>query len=256
MKSGEANPTSHHSPLPTLHSPLFRPSSKLALYLGALISVYVIRDPAMAIAFGGLAIAFAFVVIARSPRPVPPTRWKAAVVFVSWVFLMRAALDLVAGSSVHDSAVWLVAGRQAVRVGGLAVGVIALIATTTAREIVDELEESRVPRSIRILVMMLVQYPRVLRGRYEQIVEAQVARGAERPRSIVQRVTHGAALLLPVMQSELNAVGERATLIHLRGLDHPVTVIRMGAAPRTGDFVLRAIAVLLVVAAVVARLAS
>jgi hypothetical protein len=195
------------------------PSSKLALYLGALVSVYIMREPVMAIAFGGVAIAVALVVIARSSRPVPTSRWKAVVVFVSWVFLMRAALDLVAGSSIHDSSVWLAAARQAIRVAVLGVGVIALISVTTAREIVDELEESRVPRSLRILVMMLVQYPRVLRDRYEQIVEAQVARGAERPRSIVQRVAHGASLLLPVMQSELNAVGDRATLIHLRGLD-------------------------------------
>jgi energy-coupling factor transporter transmembrane protein EcfT len=135
----------------------------------------------------------------------------------------------------------------------LAVGVIVLIAITRPRAIVDELERSRVPRSARILVMMLVQYPRVLRDRYEQIVEAQVARGAERPRTVAQRVAHGATLLLPVMQSELNAVGERATLIHLRGLDHPVTVIRLGGGVRGRDLAVRAVAVLLIAAAVAAR---
>ena len=60
--------------------------------------------------------------------------------------------------------------------------------------------------------MMLVQYPRGLRDRYAQIVEAQVARGAERPRSIVQRVMHGATILLPVMQSSDEAA-QRKSLI-------------------------------------------
>lgn len=229
------------------------PSSKLALYLAALIAVYVIRDPFTVIAFGVGCVAIAFAVISRASRPVPRGRWRAAAVFIAWVFIMRAALELVAGAAFADPTVWLIAGRQAVRVAVLAVGVIALIAVTRPREVVDELEESRIPRAVRILVMMLVQYPRVLRDRYEQVVEAQVARGAERPRTIVQRVGHGAALLLPVMQSELNAIGERATLIHLRGLDHPAVVIRQGGPAATADLMARAAAALLIVTAVVAR---
>jgi energy-coupling factor transporter transmembrane protein EcfT len=134
----------------------------------------------------------------------------------------------------------------------LGAGVIALIAATSPRDVVDELEQSRLPRSLRLLVMMLVQYPRVLRDRYEQIVEAQVARGAERPRSVIQRATHGASLLLPVMQSELNAIGERASLIHLRGLDVEVTV----AESRSGglDLLMVGVAVALVAFAVVLRM--
>jgi energy-coupling factor transporter transmembrane protein EcfT len=232
------------------------PSSKLALYLAAVLAVYLIRDPLATIVCAGLVIGGAALVIRSASRPVPPGRLRAAAVFVLWVFLMRLALDLVSGVAVDDPAAWMTAGRQASRVAVLAIGVIALIAVTRPREIVDELEESRVPASIRILVMMLVQYPRVLRDRYEQILEAQVARGGERPRSITQRVAHGASLLLPVMQSELNAVGERATLIHLRGLDYPSTVIRLGAPARTRDYAVRALAVALVAAAIAARVAS
>jgi energy-coupling factor transporter transmembrane protein EcfT len=212
------------------------PSSKLALYLGALIAIYVIGEPVQTIWFGIAAIVVALTVISQSPRPVPRARWRAAAVFIGWVFIMRAALDLVAGVPFSDPAPWLAAGRQAARVAVLAIGVIALIAATTPRDIVDELEHSRLPRSLRLLVMMLVQYPRVLRDRYEQIVEAQVARGAERPRSMAQRITHGAALLLPVMQSELNAVGERASLIHIRGLD--LEVVAPGESSRTFQDVL------------------
>jgi energy-coupling factor transporter transmembrane protein EcfT len=165
---------------------------------------------------------------------------------------MRAALDLVAGVPVGDSDMWLAAARQAVRVAVLAVGVITLIAVTTARDIVDELEHSRLPRAARLLVMMLVQYPRVLRDRYEQIVEAQVARGADRPRNVIQRVTHGAALLLPVMQSELNAVGERAGLMHLRGLD--VDVVHADSPGRSaGDFAVLATALIVLSVAVALR---
>ena len=101
--------------------------------------------------------------------------------------------------------------------------------------------------------MMLVQYPRVLRNRYDQIVEAQVARGAERPRTIIQRVSHGAALLLPVMQSELNAIGERATLLHIRGLDQRVVITRSEPQENRLDQAARLLAGLLVVSAVVAR---
>jgi energy-coupling factor transporter transmembrane protein EcfT len=228
------------------------PSSKLALYVGALITVYLIRDPVIAIAFGAVAIAVALIVIARAPRPVPRARWRAAAIFVVWVFIMRAALDLVAGVSPREAEAWVAAGRQAIRVGVLAIGVIALIAVTSPRDIVDELETSCLPRSARLLVMMLVQYPRVLRDRYEQIVEAQVARGAERPRSLVQRATHGASLLLPVMQSELNAIGERAGLIHLRGLD--IDVAASGGTLRTTrDFVLLGVAVALIAGAIVLR---
>ena len=232
------------------------PSSKFALYLGALLAVYVLRDAVAAMAFGAAAVVFALVVITRAPHPVPRLRWRAALVFILWVFIMRAALDLVAGSGMRDTVVWLTAGRQAVRVAVLAVGIIALLAVTTARDVVDELETSRIPRSARLLVMMLVQYPRVLRDRYEQIVEAQVARGADRPRSITQRVTHGASLLLPIMQSELNAVGERATLLHLRGLDSQKMVFTVRDKVRGHDHLIRGAAVLLVVAAIAARFMS
>ena len=228
------------------------PSSKLALYLGALIGVYVVRVPVAAITFGLAMVAAALVATARASRPVPPMRWRAVLLFVAWVFVMRAALDIVAGASLRDSSVWLIAGAQAVRIAVLGAGVIALIAATSPRDVVDELEQSRLPRSLRLLVMMLVQYPRVLRDRYEQIVEAQVARGAERPRSVIQRATHGASLLLPVMQSELNAIGERASLIHLRGLDVEVTV----AESRSGglDLLMVGVAVALVAFAVVLRM--
>jgi hypothetical protein len=228
------------------------PSSKLALYLGALIGVYVVREPVAAITFGLAMVAAALVATARASRSVPPMRWRAVLLFVAWVFVMRAALDIVAGASLRDSSVWLIAGAQAVRIAVLGAGVIALIAATSPRDVVDELEQSRLPRSLRLLVMMLVQYPRVLRDRYEQIVEAQVARGAERPRSVIQRATHGASLLLPVMQSELNAIGERASLIHLRGLDVEVTV----AESRSGgiDLLMVGVAVALVAFAVVLRM--
>ena len=233
------------------------PSSKLGLYLAALAAAYLIRDPVAVIAFGFACVMVALVVIAKASRPVPRGRWRGAAIFVVWVFLMRAALELVAGVPASDPIVWLTAGRQAARVAVLAVGVIALIAVTRPRDIVTEMEGSRIPRAVRILVMMLVQYPRVLRDRYEQIVEAQVARGAERPRTVVQRVSHGAALLLPVMQSELNAIGERATLIHLRGLDHQgPLVFRRGAALDRRDLVPRLIAGLLVAGALAVRLMS
>ena len=229
------------------------PSSKLALYLGALVAVYVIRDPLLTIGFAVVAVIFALAVITKSPRPVPRGRWRAAAVCIAWVFIMRAALDLVTGVPVSDTAVWLMSGRQAARVAVLAVGVIAMISATRPREIVDELETSRIPRAARILVMMLVQYPRVLRNRYDQIVEAQVARGAERPRTIVQRVSHGASLLLPVMQSELNAVGERATLLHIRGLDQRVVITRSEPQENRLDLAARLLAGLLVVSAVAGR---
>lgn len=229
------------------------PSTRLVLYLSALIAVYVVKDAVTALVFGGILIVAALAIIAGATRPVPRARWKAAVVFVSWVFVMRAALDLVGGAPLADTATWLAAGRQAIRVAVLAIGVIALLSVTTARDVVDELERSRLPRSARLLVMMLVQYPRVLRDRYEQIVEAQVARGANRPRSIVQRATHGAALLLPVMQSELNAIGERASLLHLRGLDLEVPVT--DSPDRTpADVVVIGLGVAIVATAVALRL--
>ena len=229
------------------------PSSKLALYVASLIAVYAIRDPITVIVFGVSCVVVALAVIARASRPVPRARWRAAAIFVGWVFVMRAALEIVAGVPMNNPTVWLTAGRQAVRVAVLAVGVIALIAVTRPREVVAELEESRVPAWARILVMMLVLYPRVLRERYEQIVEAQLARGGERPRNIVQSVGHGAALLLPVMQSELNAVGDRATLIELRGLDYPPMVLRRDGGVAGRDRAVRALAVLLVLAALVLR---
>jgi energy-coupling factor transporter transmembrane protein EcfT len=227
------------------------PSSKLALYLGALLAAYIVREPVAAIAFGIVVVAVALVAIARASRPVPAIRWRAVLVFVAWVFVMRAALDVVVGASLRDRSVWLTAGAQAIRIAVLGVGMIALVAATSARDVVEELEHSRLPRSLRLLVMMLVQYPRVLRDRYEQIVEAQVARGADRPRSVVQRVTHGASLLLPVMQSELNAVGERASLVHLRGLDVEVSVAgsRRGAA----DWLTVGVALLVIAFAVLLR---
>src|ERR1043165_5138934 len=100
------------------------PSSRLAVYVAALISAYVIRDPIAVLALGAAFVGVALVVIARAPQPVPRTRWRVALVFIVWVFLMRLALDVVAGVSWNDPAAWLVAGRQSARVAVLAVGVI------------------------------------------------------------------------------------------------------------------------------------
>ena len=227
------------------------PSSRLALYLAAVISVYLVPDAMTTLALAAaLSIAAAFI-LRGAPRTVPRARWRAVIVFIVWVFLMRFALDAVAGVPMDDPAMWIGAAQQAARVSILGIGVLVLIAVTSARDIVEELETSRLPRTVRLLVMMLVQYPRVLRERFDQIVEAQVARGADRPRSAVQRLKHGATLLLPVMQSELNAVGERAGLMHLRGLDLEVTT-RGDATARAG----RDLAVLVVAAIAVITAAA
>jgi hypothetical protein len=232
------------------------PSSKLALYLSAVIGVYVIGAPSITIGVAVAFMAIGLVVLHNGRRPVPRPRWRAVIVFVAWVFLMRLALDLVAGVPIHDRAMWLAAGRQAARVAVLGVGVIVLIAVTTPRDTIEELERSRLPRSARLLVMMLVQYPRVLRARHDQILEAQVARGADRPRTVPQRVARGMAVLLPVMQSELNAIGERTALIYLRGLDLEVPV-EPGVARRSRqDFVALITATLVVAVAFVVRFSS
>lgn len=231
------------------------PSSRLASYLAAVISVYLIPDAMMTLAMAaGLSVAAMFI-LRGAPRKVPSARWRAVTVFIAWVFLMRLALDAVAGVPLDDRAMWIAAAQQTARVAVLGIGVLVLIAVTSARDIVEELETSRLPRTVRLLVMMLVQYPRVLRDRFDQIVEAQVARGADRPRSAVQRLRHGATLLLPVMQSELNAVGERAGLMHLRGLDLEVTN-RGAATARAGrDVAVLVIAAVAVIAAAAFRIA-
>lgn len=233
----------------------FAPSSRLALYLAAVASLYIIPDPAWVMALAAAALLACAFILRRASRPVPANRWRAAVLFVAWVFVMRVALDLVAGVSPRDAEVWLVAGRQAARVAVLAIGVIVLIAVTRPREIVDELEQSRLPRAVRLLVMMMIQYPRVLKDRYAQIVEAQVARGADRPRSVLQKAAHGFSLLLPVMQSELNAVGERAGLMHLRGLDLEVAP-QVGASRSMRDLSALCLAAVTVMLAIAMRYVS
>lgn len=230
------------------------PSSKLALYLAALVAVYLIRDPVAAIATA-IALSVVAAVSARvAGAGIPGSRWRALVIFVGWVFGMRLALDVAGGGSLHGADMFLLAMRQAARVAFLIIGALAMVATTPARTIVAELETTRLPRSLRLLVMMLVQYPRVLRDRYDQIVEAQVARGADRPRTIAQRVAHGVRILLPVMQSELNAIGERAGLIHLRGLDVDVAIPDSVRARTATDVIVLMIALLTIVGAVAARL--
>lgn len=230
------------------------PSSKLALYLAALVALYLIRDPLVAIIVAVVMCSIAVATVRSAGARIPDSRWRAFVSFVAWVFIMRLALDVAGGGTLHQPASLRLATRQAAQVAVLVIGALALVATTPARAIVEELETTRLPRSMRLLVMMLVQYPRVLRDRYQQIVEAQVARGADRPRTMVQRVTHGARILLPVVQSELNAIGERAGLIHLRGLDVDVAIAD-SAHPRSAlDAIALVIAVVAILAAVTVRL--
>ena len=200
------------------------PSSTFALYLAALIAVYLIPQPGWAIIAAAALSVVALIAVRVSGTAIPRDRWRAPMIFVAWVFIMKIALDVAGGGSFNDPVILMLAARQAARVAYLVVGALACAAVIPARAVVEELEATRLPRALRLLVMMLVQYPRVLRDRYDQIVEAQVARGADRPRTIVQRVAYGTRILLPVMQSELNAIGERAGLIHLRGLDIDVAV--------------------------------
>lgn len=229
------------------------PSSMLALYLAAVIGVYLIRDPLTTIAVAAFLGASALICARRSNARIPPGRWRGAALFVAWVFIMRIALDIAGGGSLHDATTLILATRQASRVALLIIGALSLIAITPARAVVEELETTRLPRTARLLVMMLVQYPRVLRDRYEQIVEAQVARGADRPRSIVQRVVYGSRVLLPVMQSELNAIGERAGLIHLRGLDVDIAIPADAGHRTTRDLAALLIAGAAIVAAIAFR---
>ena len=234
----------------------FAPSSKLALYLASVVAVYVIGDPISSTVVALILCMLDVAAVQVGGKKIAGSRWRAVTVFIAWVFIMRLALDIAGGGSLHDSeAVWR-ATQQAARVAWLIVGALALIATTPARSVVEELETTRLPRSMRLLVMMLVQYPRVLRDRYEQIVEAQVARGADRPRTFLQRVSHASRILLPVMQSELNAIGERAGLIHLRGLDVDVPIADSARPRTTIDILALAIAVLVVLVAIAVRFAG
>lgn len=235
--------------------PLLAPSSKIALYLAAVIGVYLIGEPRAAAVAAAALCAVAFICVAVSGGRIPGSRLRGAAFFIAWVFVMRIALDLVSGGSVTSGDTLLLATRQALRVALLIIGALALVALTPARALVDELETTRLPRSARLLVMMLVQYPRVLRDRYDQIVEAQVARGADRPRSILQRVAYGSRVLLPVMQSELNAIGERAGLIHLRGLDVDVAIPDDARTRATIDRIAVVVAAVAIVAAIVLRVA-
>lgn len=240
----------------TARADTLAPSSKLALYVAAVIMVYLIPHPTTAIAASVAICSAALIHVRAAGARIPGAKWRAVFVFVGWVFAMRVALDLVSGGSLTEGDTLLMATRQSARVAVLVIGVLALIALTPAKQIVDELETTRLPRAARLLVMMLVQYPRVLRDRYDQIVEAQVARGADRARTIVQRVSYGARVLLPVMQSELNAIGERAGLIHLRGLDVDVVISGDARRPSGRDLAAIAVAALAVIAAVAFRIAA
>jgi hypothetical protein len=229
------------------------PSAKLALYFAAVVIAYLIPKPIAAVTYAIGIIGFALIAVKVRGKPIPSGRWRVVSVFVIWVLLMRVALDVVAGAHLTDRDLWLAAAHYAARVAVLGVGVLALVALITPRQIVDELEQSRLPRSVRLLVMMLVQYPRVLRDRFEQITEAQIARGADRPRTAIQRAAQGGRILLPVMQSELNAVGERSALMHLRrlDLDHPRFADEDVFA--SGSAAMRWGALLTIVAAIVVR---
>jgi energy-coupling factor transporter transmembrane protein EcfT len=231
----------------------FAPSSKLALYLASVVAVYVIGDPISSIVVALILCVLDVAAVQVGGKKIAGSRWRAVTVFIAWVFIMRLALDIAGGGPLRDSETLWRATQQAARVALLVIGALALVATTPARSVVEELETTRLPRSMRLLVMMLVQYPRVLRDRYEQIVEAQVARGADRPRTSLQRVSHGARILLPVMQSELNAIGERAGLIHLRGLDVDVPIADSARSRTAIDILALVIAVLVVLVAIAVR---
>jgi energy-coupling factor transporter transmembrane protein EcfT len=232
------------------------PSSTLALYLAALIAVYLIRDPAWAVTAAVSFSAVSLIGVRIAGATIPRHRWRAPMIFVIWVFIMKIALDAAGGSSISDPVTLMLGARQAARVAFLVVGALSCAAVIPARAVVEELETTKLPRSLRLLVMMLVQYPRVLRDRYDQIVEAQVARGADRPRTIVQRVAHGTRILLPVMQSELNAIGERAGLIHLRGLDVDVAVPDDAVHRGAIDVLALILSAFIVLAAIVTRVVA
>jgi hypothetical protein len=231
------------------------PSSTIALYLAAVVATYLVRDPTVALVVAATVCALALFGVLLLGGHIGAARWRAVVILIVWVLLMRLLLDLTGGGSVRDPAVLVRAAGGAARFAVLIIGAMCVIAITPARAVVEELETTRLPRAVRLLVMMLVQYPRVLRDRYDQIVEAQVARGADRPTTFDSRVSYGLRVLLPVLQSELNAIGERAGLIHLRRLDVE-TAVAGDARARTGlDRAVLTLALLATVAMIVWRIA-
>ena len=201
------------------------PSSKLAVYLATLFLAYSCT------ALSGVAAVLAVVIVfaIALPRDAGRRLWQIYAgklsTFVLSIFVLRVALEWAGnGSAVHAplaarDGLLYPAARDAARVAVLVLGAAIVHVSTKPRDVVHELEQTTMPRAGRLLVMMIVQYPRILTRRYEQILEAQVARGADRPVRIRQRITFGLALILPLLQSELNAVGDRAALIHTRRLD-------------------------------------
>jgi hypothetical protein len=231
----------------------FAPSSKVALYLATVVAIYLIPDVRSVVASAVALVLGTLMVMMLSGASVPAARWRAVIVLILWVLAMRVLLDVAGGKSLKDASVALEAARGAARFAWLIIGALVLIAMTPARAVVEELETTRLPRAVRLLVMMLVQYPRVLRDRYDQIVEAQVARGAERPKSLLARAAYGLRILLPVLQSELNAIGERAGLIHLRRLDVDTAVFADGRQRVALDNAALVVATLTVVGAIAWR---
>ena len=166
------------------------PSSTIALYLAAVVSIYLIRDPTVSWVTGILICFGAYGAVEALDESISGARWRTVIFLIAWVLAMRVLLDLAGGRSIHDPEVREMAVRGAIRFAVLIIGAMCVIAITPARAVVEEMETTRLPRAVRLLVMMLVQYPRVLRDRYDQIVEAQVARGADRPTTIAGRVAY------------------------------------------------------------------
>jgi energy-coupling factor transporter transmembrane protein EcfT len=232
------------------------PSSTIALYVAGVISIYLIRDPRIAWGVGFFICIAWYLAVDQLDETIGAARWRMAIFLIAWVLAMRLLLALAGGQSLRDPDVRDLALRGAMRFAVLILGAMCVIAITPARAVVEELETTRLPRSVRLLVMMLVQYPRVLRDRYDQIVEAQVARGADRPTTIVARVNYGLRVLLPVLQSELNAIGERAGLIHMRRLDVETAVAGDGRIRTRLDAAVVALAALTTVGVIVWRILS
>jgi len=178
-------------------------------------------------------LAIVIVAVAALPREARTHLWTTyggkLAMFVISMFVLRMALEWAGRGSAVDAPLLAPDGlvypaaRDALRVALLFLGAALLQVTTPPHDVVYELEQTTMPRAGRLLVMMIVQYPRILTRRYAQIMEAQVARGAERPVRLRQRMTFGLSLILPLLQSELNAVGDRAALIHMRRLDVETT---------------------------------
>lgn len=168
--------------------------------------------------------------IAPPLRPISPKASRTFLKFIWFSCTLGAVIVFVNGLLIRGDEITYEFGPIVLSTEGIVFGlqtaprlllisfsILLLFISTPIRSIIDRLQESGLPRTMVMVLLLALYFVETLPDRIERIFVAQEARGAPIRASLLSRLKALVTILSPLLLSSLSESVERGTALELRG---------------------------------------